>query len=215
MIIMKLELEIMYGVYFSLVLIYFFWIRYVVDKSPIKKHTEREMIENKYLNELKSLEDNDLKLEKNCDELFVEESFESYGTIKMMYKLDEEKFVYYTEAPKHIPYFVLDALARKYVITHDCKNIYIDINEEVEKKKKEAQEKKIQESKSQEKIDDKKSPAIDVFATFKSYNIIKKKDKLIKEKINVFKYGGAYSNICIKQQNKGKDISFSNYKKNV
>ena len=205
-----MEIKTIYGIYFSLVLIYYFWLQYRVIK-PKLKNTERELIENKYLNELESLEDNDLKPEKKYDELFIEEEVESYGTIKMMYKQDEKKFYYYTEVPKNIPYFVLDVVARKYVITHDCKNIYININEEVEKKKIEAQEKE-----SQEKMREKKNtPTEDVFATFKSYNIIKKEDKLIKEKINIFKYGGTYSNMCIKQQNKGKDISFSNYKKNV
>ena len=206
-----MKLEAVYGIYFSLVLIYYFWSRYHINKLPIKKETERECIENKYLNEVESLEDNDLKQEKKYDDLFVEEEFESYGTIKMMYKPDEEKFFYYTEAPKNIPYFVLDMLARKYVITHDCKNIYIDIHKEVEKKKIESQEKKSQEN----ACDKKNSSAEDVFATFKSYNIIKKTDKRIKEKINTFKYGGTYGNMCIKQQNKGKDISFSNYKKSV
>ena len=53
----------------------------------------------------------------------------------------------------------------------------------MEKKKIESQEKKSQEN----ACDKKNSSAEDVFATFKSYNIIKKTDKRIKEKINTFK----------------------------
>ena len=58
-----------------------------------------------------------------------------YGEISMCYSSDSESFNYW--ADKQIPYKVLECVAKKYVVEHDCKDIYVDIKKELEKKHKE------------------------------------------------------------------------------
>ena len=193
-----------FGVYLSLIGIYWLMYSFFLNRNKIEK-IEQENIENKYKEELKSLQENDIDLSKNYMDIFVEESVESYGLIKMCYNVDDDKFIYYTDFIKSIPYKILDIIARKYVIINDCKNIYVDINEEVVKKK----------NSPVELVKKEEIPQEDVFVRLKSYNVIKKKNKSIKDKINNFKYGGKITDMMCKEMNKGREITFSDYKKNV
>lgn len=201
------------NVFWSLSLIGFYWLLYgflynrynSTYKEELARLKEKEDMENKYREELKSLQDYDIDPSKNYLDIFVEESIEPYGLIKMCYSVDNDKFIYYTDFIKSVPYKILDIIARKYVITVDCKKIYVDVNEEVLKK----------ENLQVEVIKEEERPKDDVFVTFKTYNIIKKKNEKIKDKINNFKYGGKYSDLSSKKANVGKKITFSDYKKNV
>ena len=54
------------------------------------------------------------------------------GEILMYYHVDNKAFEYYSNN-KNLPYKTLDAVARKYVCTHNVPSIYVDIREEVKK----------------------------------------------------------------------------------
>tara|TARA_A100001015_G_scaffold7400_1_gene9151 strand:+ start:826 stop:2223 length:1398 start_codon:yes stop_codon:yes gene_type:complete len=58
-----------------------------------------------------------------------------YGEISICYSKESESFNYW--ADKQIPYKVLECVAKKYVVENDCKDIYVDIKKELEKKHKE------------------------------------------------------------------------------
>lgn len=58
-----------------------------------------------------------------------------YGEISMCYSKESESFNYWSD--KQIPYKVLECVAKKYVVENDCKDIYVDIKKELEKKHKE------------------------------------------------------------------------------
>ena len=76
-----------FGVYLSLIGIYWLMYSFFLNRNKIEK-IEQENIENKYKEELKSLQENDIDLSKNYMDIFVEESVESYGLIKMCYNVE-------------------------------------------------------------------------------------------------------------------------------
>jgi hypothetical protein len=101
------------------------------------------------------------------------------GNVLMIYNNNRSTFSYYSDS--NIPYRYLEVVARKYVKTFMCRQIFVDMDEElkkaeekwelerIEKEKKEEEERKrIEELKSQKQqiVEQKKS----VFAKFKSYN---------------------------------------------
>ena len=88
------------------------------------------------------------------------------GNVIMMYDNNRETFNFYSD--NMIPYRFLETVARKYVITYNCRPLYIDMEEEL----------KIYEKKMLEHEENEKQPNIaplteskkNVFAKFKSYN---------------------------------------------
>lgn len=98
------------------------------------------------------------------------------GNVIMIYNNIRGTFDYYSDS--NIPYRFLETIGRKYVITFNCRPIFIDMEEELklyelklkdkEEKAKEEEEKKTNGVKedTKEKNDTKKN----VFAKFKSYN---------------------------------------------
>jgi hypothetical protein len=109
------------------------------------------------------------------------------GNVIMYYNKDRNSFEYYTD--NIIPYRVLDTVARKYVLTYDCCELYIDMEKEIKEYivngsngvkggndgTKEKKDKKVTfemnetEEKAKEIVDPVKSKP-NVFAKFKSYN---------------------------------------------
>jgi hypothetical protein len=109
------------------------------------------------------------------------------GNVIMYYNKDRNSFEYYTD--NIIPYRVLDTVARKYVLTYDCCELYIDMEKEIKEyivndyskggnggtKEKKDNDKKVTlemnetEEKTNEIVDPVKSKP-NVFAKFKSYN---------------------------------------------
>ena len=104
------------------------------------------------------------------------------GNVIMIYNNIRGTFDYYSDS--NIPYRFLETVGRKYVISFNCRPIFIDMEEELklyelklkEKEDREKQEKEKEEEKEKEDIkndikndknDDKKK---NVFAKFKSYN---------------------------------------------
>jgi len=145
-------------------------------KKILEDIKEKEITEykKKYYDELSLLENkhySDEELKQLTNKILKEDT--SYGVVHMFYNVDNGTFNYYCD-DKNISYIFLDAIARKYAITYDCKCICVNFREEwkkakkiayEEQEKKEAQEKETQEKEGQEKNNKKKS----IFAQYKSY----------------------------------------------
>jgi hypothetical protein len=140
-------------------------------KKILEDIKEKEIREykKKYYDELSLLENKDYsdeELKQLTNKILKEDT--SYGVVHMFYNVDNVTFNYYCD-DKNISYIFLDAIARKYAITYDCKCICVNFREEWKKAKKiayEEQEKKeAQEKEGQEKNNEKKS----IFAQYKSY----------------------------------------------
>ena len=100
------------------------------------------------------------------------------GNVLMIYDIERETFKYYSD--NTIPYRYLEVVGRKYVKQFDCRQIFVDMEDElkfaedkweIERKEKEEREiiekrEKDEAKKNQKPIEFKKS----VFAKFKSYN---------------------------------------------
>ena len=54
----------------------------------------------------------------------------------MQYNKEYDGFHYYNNRGANIPYKMLSTVARKFVTTFDCKKLYINLNDELEKSKK-------------------------------------------------------------------------------
>jgi len=116
---------------------------------------------------------------KNC--IVMEKT--PIGNAIMFYNNDKSSFEYYSDS--NLPYRYLEVIARKYILTYKCKQIFVDMEKEIkeaerkleEKKKKEKEEKqKQQEEKDSGKVSTTEKPVKNVFAKFKNYN----KDNSIK-----------------------------------
>jgi len=89
--------------------------------------------ENKYIKEYNDLSGQDLNVESRDESdtyPFIEETT-PYGIIKMSYNSLSECFIYYTNK-NEMPYKYLETVGRLYVIKHDCKNIYINYEKELD-----------------------------------------------------------------------------------
>ena len=128
--------------------------------------------ENKYLdnfNLLKPLEIIDESFLTHLSNCILFENT-PLGNVVMYYKFytdetEASSFIYYCD--NNIPYRILDSIAKKYCLTFKCKNIYIDVNEELKKYEEKIKEKTniIENDKNNSIIKSKK-----VFANFKCYN---------------------------------------------
>ena len=98
------------------------------------------------------------------------------GNVALYYNQDRECFEYYTDHT--IPYRYLETVGRKYVITFDCIELYIDMEEELQKQKEiiENQNAQIKEnptanpSQNTRKNDMEETSKKNVFAKLKNYN---------------------------------------------
>ena len=136
----------------------------IVTKEEIYEQVNKHIIE-KRLNNL-----------KNC---FVIEKT-PLGNVAMIYNNKKESFEYFSD--NTIPYRYLEPVSRKYVLTFQCKSIYVDMEEELkeyerklEEKEKEKKEKELMEIEEKEneknKINSNPVPIKkSVFAKFKDYN---------------------------------------------
>ena len=133
----------------------------IVTKEEITEEVNNHIIE-KRLDNL-----------KNC--FIIEKT--PLGNVAMMYNNKKMSFEYYSDST--IPYRYLEPVSRKYVLTFQCKPIYVDMEHELkiyerklEEKEKEKKEKELMEI--EEKRQNKTITAIpvkkNVFAKFKDYN---------------------------------------------
>ena len=144
--------------------------------------------EKKYLQEYKNLVKNAENTENaenatNKEELKKRNFKNSFlmektplGNVALYYNQDRECFEYYTDHT--IPYRYLETVGRKYVITFDCIDLYIDMEEELQKQKEiiENQNAQIKEnptanpSQNTRKNDVEETSKKNVFAKLKNYN---------------------------------------------
>lgn len=90
------------------------------------------------------------------------------GNVNMCYNHEKESFEYYSD--KTMPYRYLEPVARKYVCIFMCKDLYVDMEEEL----KEAKKRKIEEEQQAKDLVEKQKEEVkktkDIFARLKTYN---------------------------------------------
>jgi hypothetical protein len=196
----------------------------LLEKEEIQFHAEnyakQEIIEK--------------RKEKLKNSILIEKT--PLGNVIMFYDKNKESFSYYSD--NTIPYRFLETVARKYVVTFGCKNIYVDMEEvlkEAEKKRDEKKEKEEEEKKRRLKTNEQEKKS--VFAKFKNYNkeglktagIAKKnqvvvaakgnQDVLLKENANRYTLEGRFLDYSILQKvdrkinDKRLALSFRDFKK--
>lgn len=144
-------------------------------KAPVK-------FEDRYLEKLNAAEEKELTPEK-MDSLansFVMENTPQ-GNVVMFWDNKRDTFSYY--ADHLIPYRYLEVVGRKYVLSNDCRKLFVNMEEEIkaaekrleEKKKQKEEEEKRKQIKQEESETSKmttieEQPKKNVFAKLKSYN---------------------------------------------
>jgi len=167
--------------------------------------------ENKYLEIFENMEDSDLTQEEieGLSNNYIME-YTPVGNVIMQYNHKKESFLYYSD--NVIPFRYLEPIGRKYVIVFKCKQLFIDMKEELEK------------SKTQNNIS--KQPAKptktkDILSKLKSNNTLKPLQSQINTKIQINRYTsmGRFSNFNFLKRvdktiiDKNYSISFSDFKK--
>ena len=210
------------------------------DEEVIPEKPEIPFVE-KYLKEFKDMSDPEEelsteKLNSLKNNILMEQC--PLGNVVMYYDSDKESFAYYSDAT--IPYRYLEVIGRKYVITFQCKQLFLDMAEVL----KEAEAK--QQLKKEEAAEESKQSVLEescgvvkkknVFAKFKSYNTdnsksvvtestpkknavsIKQKvneDAILKEKVNRYTHYGKLSNFSFlkKALKKVGNMTFAEFKR--
>jgi len=144
---------------------------------------------DKYWDEYNDLEDKELDDEKlNAMKLnSVVDELPFYGSTLIKYDNDSGCYDYYNNRGSHVPYKMLATLARKYVTTFDCKNLYINLDDELEKSKKVLEE--IQKRLNEETKNNEDSVFANVKKT-KRLSTEKANEYLVKGNFIKFKYKG-------------------------
>ena len=173
----------------------FIWDNPNNDEEEDEEEDEELDFPYKYWKEFDKLEDKELTeefVESLVDKTLVEET--PKDKVIMFYDANLMSFVYYCDT-KDVPYKYLETVARNYVISYDCKQLYIDIRKEINEgiaRRKEEAIKNIEKKESGEKEDN------GLFATLKPYNKKaggKKKSQkyfILKEKSNRYSYRGRF-----------------------
>ena len=168
------------------------------EETQVQSKKDEIKYEDKYLSRVRNMNNNPLLEDKCQDEnkdKELEKILENYknniiiektpvGNVAMYYDSISETFTYYSD--NTIPYRFLEVVARKYVINYNCKQLYIDMEQELERKQlmdKELKNKKLKEielintNKSDKSVkfennidNSNKIEKKSVFTKFKSYN---------------------------------------------
>lgn len=136
-----------------------------------------EKYEDKYLDIYRKTETvacSDEKIEGLKNTILMENT--PLGNVIMYYDKSRETFIYYSDS--NIPYRYLEVISRKYVVMNHCKQIHVDMEQEIkeaqeklEQKRQEEEEKKKQLDLEQHKSDENHTTTKkDVFAKLKKYN---------------------------------------------
>ena len=97
------------------------------EKDVVVVEKPLVLYENKYVDKYNNLQPLVQPLVKGC---FIIE-MTPIGNVIMQYDVDKEAFVYYSD--NMIPFRYLETVARKYVCTYNCKELYIERHEIVHK----------------------------------------------------------------------------------
>jgi septum formation inhibitor MinC len=92
------------------------------------------------------------------------------GNVLLFYNHQKESFSFYSDFT--IPYRFLEVVARRYVLTFQCKNLYVDMEQELKDAEKKWQDKKAWEKEQKEKQANEPAATThkNLFAKFKNYN---------------------------------------------
>lgn len=173
-------------------------VSYVIYKP--KEDPENPQYEEEESNELQALFDDtnyDKKYQKEFDELeerkidddelagLREKSLEEetpLGVVKIHYNSDYGGFEWYCNT-SHVPYRFLETVVRKYIIEHNCLQLYVNLKEEIDKSNELVE-------KAREKLDKSDNNIDSVFVQKKSNNKEVLDVLAIKNKYLKFKYLG-------------------------
>jgi hypothetical protein len=95
--------------------------------------TDPPAFENKYFKEYDELEEDDSNAPAPLPHDHVRETTPQ-GDVIMTYDADQSVFCYYCDK-RSVQFKYLEPVARKYVIAHNCKRLYIDFREQLTKAK--------------------------------------------------------------------------------
>jgi hypothetical protein len=146
------------------------------ENEKIENEKKSEIkYEDKYKDRFELLENIELTKEKldGLKNAIVMETT-PLGNVIMFYDNSREGFTYYTD--NTLPYRFLETVARKYAVLHNCRCIFIDMDEQIKNAKDKLEEKKkklIEEEEESKRLKELKQPIPikrDVFAKLKSYN---------------------------------------------
>ena len=153
-----------------------------LEKGETKQITEQvpekipEKYEDKYLDLYKKTESvfcSDEKIEGLKNMILMENT--PLGNVIMYYDKSRETFIYYSDS--NIPYRYLEVISRKYVVMNNCKQIHVDMEQEIKEAQEKLEQKKQEEEEKKKQLeqnpDEKNSSTIvkkDVFAKLKKYN---------------------------------------------
>jgi hypothetical protein len=122
----------------------------------------------------------------------IEQSFD----IILAYNKETETFWYFTDNLKEVSYETLETVARKFVIEHDCKRLYVTPIQTAEQvlvsaaQTGQGQASAVQEEQKQVQTVQEEQPS-SVFAKFKKYNTtVKNNNSQPEEPANRFRYKG-------------------------
>jgi len=170
---------------------YIFMFCYITNKGTVESMVKKEIYETKFYDKFDLLEMKELEKEYvNGLKNSVLYEYTPKGRVIMYYDAENESFIYYCDT-KDISYLYLEAVARKYALMYDCKQIVVDIKKEL-KYAKDVKNGTVAVVNAPKLIDNKS----DVFASFKNYN--KKsggpnngnKKYILRQKANRYSYKG-------------------------
>ena len=180
------------------------------------------------------------KTRDNVDSLknsYLNEWIDKFGMVIMCYDKEEEAFHYWCD--KEVNYEYINTVVRKYVTIFQCKNIYIDrseemnkYNDEIKRRKEEKEMKENDKESNKEKEEEKEEEDDSPFVKFKSRTNKEKekieekeedekwwlneKSKIIIQKMNKIKYKGKISNLAIinkpKVKEESKPLTFADFR---
>jgi hypothetical protein len=109
--------------------------RYKLEKMSSELSILKEKTEEQLNDELKEKAHTNMienKLNQFMNNYIIE--YTPVGNVIMRFNNNKKSFEYYSN--HSVPYRYLESIGRKYVLTYKCTNIFIDMNEELEKVKK-------------------------------------------------------------------------------
>ena len=164
-------------------------------EEDVDTRSESVIYCEKYWNEYNDLEEKTLSEEvmSQMENYMVCDELPFYGKTLVVYNQEGNQFHYYNNRGASIPYKMLATLARKFIVEHDCKSLYINISDELEKSKQVYDElnRKLNNGETLGLDGSKENNTEDVFVKKKTKICAEEANKyLIKENIIKFKYLG-------------------------
>ena len=197
-------------------------------EKNISDDSDEEEKEEKYMEEFKALADVEInfnELEKKMVRETVcstDENIKSFDII-LTYDKETETFWYYTDILKEVSYDILETVARKFVIEHNCKRLYVQKAEEKEESEEACG---AQPPYGGEACEAGGAVPPSIFAKFKKYNNgtrgiggLPNFSKEIVEQTNHFRYKGklynyeeALKKMAAEEKNINPDLDYAAYK---